>query len=221
MNPRPPLNPWDERYAGPDWVYGREPNDFLREMVDRIPPGPILSLAEGEGRNAVFLAARGHPVTGVDASRVAVSKMLRLAEETGVEITAIHADLADFPIPAGRWAGIVSIFAHIPPDLRRRLHRDVVAGLRPGGALILEAYTPAQLALGTGGPPRRELMMELSSLREELEGLEFEVAREVEREIHEGLLHRGRSAVVQVVARKTGGGRPRSDGGSSPRGPTP
>lgn len=197
-------DPWNARYASAEYVYGREPNDFLREMAPRIPHGPVLCLAEGEGRNAVFLAGLGHPVTGVDSARAGVEKMQRLASERGVNVEAVHADLAGFQIDAGRWAGVVSIFAHLPPPLRRRVHRAVVEGLRPGGVYILEAYTPAQLALGTGGPRVAELLVDLESLRDELDGLEFEVAREVEREIHEGRLHHGRSAVVQLVGRRPG-----------------
>lgn len=199
-------NPWDLRYEGDTYKYGREPNDFLREVSGRIPPGPVLSLAEGEGRNAVFLAGLGHRVTGVDGSAVAVDKAKRLAAERGVADATdfIHADLADFPIEPGAWAGVVSIFAHLPPPVRQTVHRRVVDGLRPGGVLILEAYTPDQLAHGTGGPPTAELMMGLETLRDELAGLELEVGREIEREIREGTLHRGRSAIVQIVGKKPG-----------------
>jgi SAM-dependent methyltransferase len=197
-------NPWDLRYAGDTYKYGREPNDFLREMSGQIPPGPVLSLAEGEGRNAVFLAGLGHRVTGVDGSAVAVNKAQRLAADRGVgdRVDFVHADLADFPIEPSAWAGVVSIFAHLPPPVRRTVHRRLVDGLRPGGVLILEAYTPDQLAHGTGGPPTADLMMDLETLRDELAGLVLEVGREVEREVREGTLHQGKSAVVQVVGRK-------------------
>ena len=201
----PHANPWDQRFGGEEYVYGREPNDFLREMAPRIPPGPVLCLAEGEGRNAVYLAGLGYDVTSVDGSGEGVRKTLRLAEEFGVAVEAQHADLADIRIEPGAWAGIVSIFAHLPPPLRREVHRQAVAGLRRGGVFILEAYTPAQLSRGTGGPPVAELMMTLDGLQDELVGLELEVAREVERDIQEGRLHRGRSAVVQLVAKAPGG----------------
>jgi hypothetical protein len=120
-------------------------------------------------------------------------------------VEAVQADLSDFAIEPAAWAGVVSIFAHLPPPLRRRLHRAVVDGLKPGGVFILEAYTPAQLALATGGPRQVDLLVDLAALRDEFRGLDLEVAREVEREIHEGQLHHGRSAVVQVVGRKPEG----------------
>jgi SAM-dependent methyltransferase len=193
---------WDERYAEDDYAYGTAPNDFLVEQAGCIPEGPVLCLAEGEGRNAVWLAARGHAVTAMDASSVGLEKAHRLAAERGVEIVTCRSDLAHFAIAPNTWMGIVSIFAHVPPDLRRAVHRRVVAGLRPGGVLILEAYTPEQLRFGTGGPPVVELTMDLATLEDELAGLVFEVAREREREVFEGRYHRGRGHVVQIVGRK-------------------
>ncbi|WP_306535476.1 cyclopropane-fatty-acyl-phospholipid synthase family protein [Geobacter sp.] len=194
--------PWDEQYDTADFAYGREPNAFLAEVSGMIPPGDVLCLAEGEGRNAVFLAKQGHRVLAVDSSAVGLAKAGRLAEESGVRIETVIADLAEFAIEPGRWDAIVSIFCHLPPTVRRSLHRKVVVGLRPGGLFILEAYTPAQLALRTGGPPTEEMMMTLAGLREELAGLEFLQGREMERDVVEGRLHTGRGAVVQVVARK-------------------
>ena len=193
---------WNNRYDVPDHVFGETPNEFLAEVATRIPAGPVLCLAEGEGRNAVHLARLGHRVTAVDQSEVGLAKARRLAATHGVEIETVVADLADYSIATGAWAGIVSIFAHLPPDLRRRIHRAVVAGLQPGGVFILESYTPAQLAFGTGGPKDPERLMTLAGLREELTGLEFVIAGEREREVVEGPAHTGRAAVVQVLARR-------------------
>ena len=193
---------WDERFAGPGYVYGTEPNTFVAAMAERIPDGPVLCLAEGEGRNAVHLAQLGHPVTAVDQSSVGLAKARRLAANRGVPLTTLVADLAVHLIAPAAWSGIVSTFAHLPPQLRRAVHAQVVAGLRPGGVFILEAYTPAQLTLGTGGPKEAELCMSLEILRSELKGLEFVVARECERNVIEGTGHTGRGAVVQVVARR-------------------
>jgi SAM-dependent methyltransferase len=195
---------WDARYSEPGYAYGTAPNDFLREMAGRIPPGPVLCLAEGEGRNAVFLAGLGHAVTAVDASSVGLAKAATLARARAVGLETVHADLADFAIKEGAWAGIVTVFAHLPPALRARLHTAVVKGLRPGGVYLLEAYTPEQLAFGTGGPPDVELLMTADALRRELAGLELEVCREVERDVVEGRFHSGRAAVVQVLGRRPG-----------------
>lgn len=193
---------WDERYQGEDFVYGTAPNDFLRSQVGQLPAGRILCLAEGEGRNAVFLAEQGFTVTAVDQSSVGLAKAERLAAERGARIETVVADLADFDIQRESWDGIVSIFAHMPPPVRRHVHREVVRGLKPGGAFLLEAYRPEQLQYNTGGPPVVEMMMDLEGLRAELTGLHFEYAEETVRDIHEGALHHGQGAVVQLRARK-------------------
>lgn len=193
---------WDERYRGEDYVYGTAPNDFLRDQIEHIPAGRVLCLAEGEGRNAVFLAEQGFDVTAVDQSSVGLDKARRLATDRGVEIDTVVADLAGFSIEPDAWDVIVSIFAHMPPAARRHIHREAVRGLRPGGVLVLEAYRPEQLQYKTGGPPSAEMMMDLEGLRTELAGLEFELATETVRDIHEGPLHHGPGAVVQVLARK-------------------
>lgn len=193
---------WDARYAGEDYVYGKEPNDFLAAQANRLPRGRALCLAEGEGRNAVFLAGLGYAVLAVDASTQGLAKAEKLARERGVAIDTRVADLAAYPITPGHWDLIVSIFCHLPPPVRRHVHRAAVAGLRPGGAFLLEAYTPRQLEFGTGGPPTRELLMNLASLREELKGLHFVHAAETERDVVEGRLHTGRGAVVQLLALK-------------------
>ena len=193
---------WNDRYAGAGYVYGQAPNAFVTEMARHIPTGPVLCLAEGEGRNAAHLATFGHSVTAVDQSEVGLTKARRLAAVRGIVIQTVVANLGDYRIVPGAWAGIIATFAHLPPTLRRGVHAAAAQGLQAGGVFILEAYTPAQLAFGTGGPKAPELLMTLAALREELAGLEFLVAREVERDISEGESHTGRSAVVQVVARR-------------------
>lgn len=190
---------WDERYDGAEYVYGTEPNDFLRAEVGRIPRGRVLCVAEGEGRNAVFLATLGYEVTAVDFSAAGLRKAAQLAEGRGVALTLIEADLATFELGVEAWSGVVSIFAHTPPAVRLRLHAAVPRALEVGGVFVLEAYRPEQIALATGGPKDAAMMPTLAGLRGELAGLDLVVAREADREIHEGRLHGGPSATVQVV----------------------
>ena len=162
----------------------------------------MLCLAEGEGRNAVFVAATGREVHSVDLTEAGVVKTRRLAQERGVSVNAVAADLATHDIGDERWGAVVSIFTHRPPHVRRDLHARVVAALRPGGVLLLEAYTPDQIGRGTGGPAVAEMTMSLDLLRGELQGLEFLHALETERVVVEGAGHTGVGAVVQVIARK-------------------
>lgn len=191
---------WDERYGRPGFAYGDRPNDFLVEVAPRIPAGPVLCLADGEGRNGVWLAERGHAVTAVDLSPVGLAKAQDLARARGVTLETVVADLADYDLGEARWAGIVSVWCHLPSALRRAVHAAAVRALRPGGVFVLEAYTPAQIALGTGGPKDPDMLPTAADLTRELAGLDLEVLVEREREIREGALHEGRSAVVQLLA---------------------
>jgi len=193
---------WDERYSTEEYVYGTEPNDFLHTVAPRLPVGRTLCLCEGEGRNAVFLAGLGHQVTALDGSAVGLEKARRLADARDVSIRTLHTDLAQYTIETGAWDLIVSVFCHLPPELRRRVHEEVVAGLCPGGMLVLEAFTPQQLEYGTGGPSAADMMMSLDGLHDELRGLRFDHAAELDRELQEGRYHSGLAAVVQVVAVK-------------------
>lgn len=195
---------WNERYSAPGYAYGTEPNDFLAAVAARIPRGRVLSIADGEGRNGVFLATLGYDVTSMDASPVGLAKAQLLAAARGVHLTTVAADLADFVIGPDAWEGIVSIFCHLPPPLRRQVHEHVVRALVPGGIYVLESYSAQQLGRGTGGPTSAELLPDLDALRTELDGLELLHAVEIEREIHEGVHHDGLSAVVQIIGRKRG-----------------
>ena len=197
---------WNARYAEEDFAYGTEPNEFLQVQSAKMPAGRVLCIAEGEGRNAVYLATQGYQVTAVDQSAVGLEKTRQLGKQHKVEIDTIEADLQDFNIQPGAWDGIVSISAHLPPAIRKKLHTQVVEGLKPGGVLILEAYTPRQLEMpGTGGPPATQIdmFMSLSELTLELQGLDFILAQETERVFNEGKYHQGAGAVVQLVAIKT------------------
>ena len=194
---------WDERYAKPGYFYGSEPNDFLRAQAASVAPGGrVLCLGEGEGRNAVFLAGLGLNVVALDQSGEGLRKALGLAAARGVALATIQADLSVHAIEPGAWDAITSIWCHLPSPLRARVHAQVVAGLKPGGVFILEAYRPAQLRFATGGPKEVDLLPTLAGLRQELAGLAFEHAAELERDVQEGGGHSGQSAVVQVLARR-------------------
>lgn len=193
---------WDERYASDRFVFGTEPNDFLASQYLVFRPGSrILSLGEGEGRNAVFLARQGFAVTGIDASRIGLDKALRLAAEYGVHITVKEGNLADVSFGED-YDGIVSIFCHLPLEHRRQIHRKAQAALAPGGLFLLELYRPDQLQYGTGGPPTIEMLVTLDDLIGDFDGMELLFGQHIDRDVHEGMLHTGRSAVVQAIFQK-------------------
>jgi SAM-dependent methyltransferase len=194
---------WDERYAVDDYLFGEEPNDFLRDQARLLRPGSrVLCIGDGEGRNGVHLASLGHRVVSLDSSATGLRKAEALAVRRGVELETWLVDLAEYvqhPAPPEQWDAVVSIFCHLPPPLRRDVARTLTAQTRPGGVLLYEAYTPAQLALGTGGPKKLELLVTRAQLFADWsDGWELDV-RLLERQIVEGSGHNGLSSVVQAI----------------------
>lgn len=195
---------WNERYDTEDYVYGTEPNDFLREQVGLIGEAPrkVLCLADGEGRNGVYLAGLGHEVLSVDASAVGLRKAQQLARRKGVPLETRMADLTEHEFPAAAYDAVVSIFCHLPQADRPHLHRQVASALRPGGILILEAYTPAQASRDTGGPGTPDRTPTAAELETAFVDFEIVLSRELDRQVVEGVGHSGLGAVVQFIARK-------------------
>ena len=193
---------WDKRYSADEYAYGTKPNNFLTENFNSIPKGKILSLAEGEGRNAVFLAKQGYSVTAVDSSLVGINKGRKLAKSNGVNVEFIHADLIEYDLGVNQWDGVISIFFPLPSLQRRILYKKIVNGLKKSGIFLLEAYTPEQLRFGTGGGDTVEFMQSKQSLIDELQGLSFNHLIEIERNVVEGTYHTGMASVVQAIAEK-------------------
>ena len=197
---------WDERYSGTEFAFGKEPNDFLRETFEQIPTGGhVLCLAEGEGRNAVFLAEQGYNVTAMDMSEVGLIKAAQLAKDREVTITTQVADLTDYPFGTNKWDAIVSIWAHVPDALRQHIHAQIVTALKPNGVFIVEAYTKDQLETDAiGGPPASQIERfgSLHHFQSELTGLTEIMGVEKLRMVSEGKRHQGLSAVVQFVGKK-------------------
>lgn len=195
---------WDERYTAEEYVYGTAPNRWLAQQEALLPrTGRALAVADGEGRNGVWLAGLGLEVTAVDASRVGQEKARALARERGcaARYHPVLADLESWDWPVDAFDAVALIYFHVGRDARRVLLRRLVASLAPGGLLVLECYTPRQLAFGTGGPSDPDQLYEPEELRRELAGLEILHLEERELELEEGLQHRGRSAVVRLLAR--------------------
>lgn len=193
---------WQQRYSDDAYLYGTAPNDFLVQQGKRLAGKKILCVAEGEGRNAVYLAKLGCDVTAVEIAPAGVEKIKRLAQKEGVSLNVIEADLATWHWPVASFDVVVAIFAHFPVPTRKQIHRSIVDALTPTGTLVLEAYTPEQLDYKTGGPPKAEMMMSGESVQEEFAGLQFDLLQEVKRQVNEGQGHNGLAAVVQCVGVK-------------------
>ncbi|MGD7732698.1 SAM-dependent methyltransferase [Propionibacteriaceae bacterium G57] len=196
---------WDERYRNPQYLFGYRPNDFLKANEIMLRHGSrVLCIGDGEGRNGVWLAERGHQVTTVDISPVGVDKARALAAERGVELDAQVADLTDWvqsDAAQQPWDAVVSIFCHLPGSVRGGICQALVGLMAPGAKLVLESYSPAQLQLGTGGPPNEDLLLTRERALRDWAGLVLDVHL-VERRIFEGPGHQGLSSVVQVLGQK-------------------
>lgn len=193
---------WDQRFSSDEYAYGIEPNDFLREHFKALPKGRVLSLAEGEGRNAVFLAKQGYKVTAVDSSVAGLKKAQQLAKQQGVVIETIQADLATFDIGEDCWDAIVSIYSPLGSTDRKLVHQRVMKGLKKDGVFFIESYTPEQIHYGTGGGDDADTMQSKTSLAADFPQLAFIHLKETEREVVEGIYHTGLASVVQAIAKK-------------------
>jgi cyclopropane fatty-acyl-phospholipid synthase-like methyltransferase len=194
---------WDTRYRDKGYVYGLSPNDFLREHATLFKAGDkVLSLAEGEGRNAVFLAQQGCKVCGVDFSAEGRKKTLQLAQKQGVEIDYDVADLTQYDMGEEQWDGIVSIFCHVVDSARLAVYRTIKRGLKSGGIFLLESYNKKQLEFDTGGPRDATHLPSLEELNSAFDDFELVLAQDIEREVREGQCHIGFSSVTQFIARR-------------------
>ena len=193
---------WDERYAAPDYVYGTEPNAFFRSFIDGRPPGRILLPAEGEGRNAVYAARHGWEVTAFDYSEAGQAKALCLADRFEVKIDYRLADLEHFPFPVAAFDAVGLFFVHVPESIRPSFHQKVINALRPGGWLVLEAFSPEQVHFASGGPRQLELLYTPDQLRDDFSALDILEFQALETDLDEGPFHQGRAAVVRILGRK-------------------
>lgn len=198
------MSVWNERYAGEHYHFGTEPNAFLALQRARLHPGmSCLAVADGEGRNGVWLAELGLDVLAVDSSPVALDKARRLAQQRGVTLQVELADLTQWDWPAGRFDVVAAIFIQFtPPTLREQMFADIKRCLKPGGLLLLQGYTPRQLEYRTGGPSQVENLYTEMLLRDLFADMEILHLAEHDSVIHEGVGHDGMSALIDLVARK-------------------
>jgi SAM-dependent methyltransferase len=197
---------WDGRYGDESYLFGEQPSAFLARQADRLRPGQTaLAVADGEGRNGVWLARQGLTVTTTDLSPRALAKARALAERHGVSIDARLADLETWDWPAEAFDVVVGVFIQFaPPHQRDRLFGRMKQALKPGGLLLLEGYRPEQLAYGTGGPGQVENLYTETLLRDAFGDLEEISLLSYDAEIAEGSGHVGLSALIDLVARKPG-----------------
>lgn len=199
-----PAGTWNRRFADAGFLFGTAPNAWLREHAGVWQPGQrVLCVADGEGRNSVWLAAQGLAVDAFDIAEVGVAKARRLAAEQGVDVNYMVSDCDAFPWPEAVYDGVAAIFVQFAdPALRERLFGHIRRCLKPGGTLVLQGYTPRQLEYRTGGPPFESHLYTEPLLRDAFADMECIELREYEAELAEGSGHCGRSALIGLVARR-------------------
>lgn len=196
---------WDEKYSIPDYYYGTNPNHFLESVCGALPQNAkVLCIAEGEGRNAAFLATRGFRVHAVDISDVARDKALTLAKKMGVTIDYHLGALEDFDFGIGQWDAIVSIFCFLPPETRSAVHEKIEKSIRRGGLYIIQAYDPKQLEFKTGGPKDVKMLYTEKMIKDDFKNIEWVKLETTIEDIFEGIGHHGKSSVVSGLGIKKG-----------------
>ncbi len=198
---------WNQRYSQDEYAYGKEPNAFFKNELDKLQPGKLFLAAEGEGRNAVYAAQKGWEVVCYDFSEEAQKKALKLAKEKGVSIDYRLGSLADINFDKPEFDAIGIVFVQLPEVIRRQNFQKMCSFLKSGGTMILEAFSKSHIVdqrenPAVGGPKNIDQLYELDSIKKDFENFDIELAAEVQTNLEEGIYHRGKSSVVRFVGRK-------------------
>jgi cyclopropane fatty-acyl-phospholipid synthase-like methyltransferase len=199
----PELERWETRFSAPGYLFGKQPNTFLKSQAHRLRKGATaLSVADGEGRNGVWLAEQGLDVLAIDFSPTALAKARALAQERGVKLRTEVADLATWHWPKAAFDLIAAIFIHFSGAERDAFFANLKAALKPGGLLLMQSYRPEQLNYRTGGPPDAERMYTRATLRAAFSDFSEFTIDEHDDVLNEGTAHVGKSALIDLVGRK-------------------
>ncbi|WP_431030230.1 class I SAM-dependent methyltransferase [Lysinibacillus sp. LZ02] len=197
------MNTWDQRFKQQEYVYGTEANEFIREQASRFPTGStIAAYAEGEGRNAVYVASLGHNVTAYDYAQSGLDKTEALAKAQNVHVQTKLVDLIEEPLLTEKYDGAIMVFGHFPKEKQYAVLDKIIASLKPGGIFMFEVYEDQQLAYGTGGPKDVEWLYngrDVLAWAQQFNLVHFFIGEATR---HEGQLHTGKCYVVQVVVKK-------------------
>lgn len=198
---------WNERYKQEQYAYGRQPNNYLKQQLDKLKPGKILFPAEGEGRNAVYAATQGWQVSAFDISAEGRNKALQLAANQQVEIDYKVGEIETLGYDADSFDAVALIYAHFPTEIKSACHRQLAARLRKGGTVIFEAFSKKHLQYlakndKVGGPKEPGMLFSIDEIAADFAGFDFIELKETEIELSEGLYHNGQGAVVRFVGVK-------------------
>lgn len=198
---------WDERYMENEFVYGKEPNLFFKEWIQKLEPGSILMPADGEGRNGVFAAELGWIVTSTDLSEEGKSKAFELAKEKKVNLEYSVGDLEELQFEPAAFDAIGLIYAHFAADKKTLLHKKLNDYLKPGGIIIFEAFSKLHMLYNgidpkVGGPKDFNMLFSTLEIAADFENYEILLLEEKEITLEEGKYHIGKGSVIRFVGRK-------------------
>ncbi|MEY2930179.1 MAG: hypothetical protein RL033_928 [Pseudomonadota bacterium] len=198
---------WNQRFTTESYIFGTRPAAFLVDNAHYLPPrSSVIAPADGEGRNSVFLAELGHRVVATDIAPAGIAKAQKLAAARGVSVDFRHLDLQGWQWPEAEFDAAVAVFIQFaPPTFRDEIFAGLKRTVRPGGVLLLHGYTPKQLEYGTGGPRVVEQLYTEELLRTAFADWELLRIEAYERDLDEGAGHKGRSAIIDLIARRPAG----------------
>ena len=199
-----PRETWDARFSSDEYIFGTEPNVWLAQHADLFKPGMrVLAVADGEGRNSVWMAQQGLQVDAFDISPVGIEKAKKLATQQGVEVNFSIHGVEDYPWTTGDYDAVVAIFIQFAdPDTRATLFKRMKSALKPDGVVLLQGYTPKQLEYKTGGPPNLSHLYTEELLQDAFGDLDVSELTSYEQVLTEGTQHHGQSALIGLVARR-------------------
>jgi 2-polyprenyl-3-methyl-5-hydroxy-6-metoxy-1,4-benzoquinol methylase len=198
---------WNDRYGNEEFAYGTEPNNYLKEQLEKLNPGTILFPAEGEGRNAVFAAKLGWTVSAFDISTEGKNKALKLAETNNVTIDYQVGQLESLNYHPEQFDAIALIYAHFPAEIKSSIHKTLNQYLSKGGIIVFEAFSKKHLEYlaendKVGGPKDIESLFSIEEIRHDFPNYEIIELEEKEIELNEGLFHNGKGSVIRFVGKK-------------------
>lgn len=192
---------WNQRFSTEEWVYGKEPNKYFKQFIDSHKPGSILLPAEGQGRNAVYAATKGWQVDAFDFSEVAQEKALAFALQKNVEINFEIKSIEDFKADK-KYDAAALLYVHLPEKIRQQFHKEVYDSIKPGGYLVLEAFTKEQLEFDSGGPKDKALLYDAPSICSDFPFIHLLSCGQTVVELNEGPYHKGKAALLRMTGQR-------------------
>jgi len=193
---------WDERYSQTDLIYGKEPNQYFKEIIDKLEPGKLFMPGDGEGRNSIYAAKNNWKVTSVDFSSVAINKAKLYSEHDDVNVEIINSDLLEYKYPQNYYDAAGIIFLHLQSPEKEIIHENIADSIKPGGSIIIEVFSNDQLRHGSGGPRNKNALYSIEEIAEYYKNFDPIELTEKQIELKESKSHWGPATVIRLYGIK-------------------